>query len=303
MSIAAGWYPDPLAPDAVRWWSGEGWTESVQQIPHQPVPAPAQPPVQPFPPQRHALAPFSPTPVVQPSVPVNPWAPVGASSNPYGYPGRPPRRLPWILGTVAVLVVVGLIVAGVQVAVSGGSEAKVAATGYLQALERGDTAAAYQDWCAADRAVYPEAMFRAQHESRAGHASRVVHSPLGASTGKVSVLIRDDEGTVKDLPLERAAGRWEVCPRGQRLQDDMGNCRCMTPTQELEADIAHVLASKGTRYPVVEVRCPTIPALVDGQPVPCTARAADGRTWAVTAKESGHASYTNVEIVPTGTVS
>lgn len=30
MSIAAGWYADPVQPGALRWWNGTGWTDAVQ---------------------------------------------------------------------------------------------------------------------------------------------------------------------------------------------------------------------------------------------------------------------------------
>ncbi len=43
MSIAAGWYPDPLSAERLRWWSGDGWTESVQ-----PTSQAAPPPVAPL---------------------------------------------------------------------------------------------------------------------------------------------------------------------------------------------------------------------------------------------------------------
>ena len=37
-----GWYPDPFAPDRLRWWDGATWTEHVQNTaPAVPPPAPA----------------------------------------------------------------------------------------------------------------------------------------------------------------------------------------------------------------------------------------------------------------------
>lgn len=65
----------------------------------------------------------------------------------------------------------------------------------------------------------------------------------------------------------------------------MVNCGHMIPAQKLEADVAHLTAPQAEHYPFVEVKCPAIPALVDGQAVRCTAAAADGRTWAVTTTE------------------
>ena len=36
MTVSAGWYPDPWAPQSLRWWNGEAWTgESAPTVPHQ----------------------------------------------------------------------------------------------------------------------------------------------------------------------------------------------------------------------------------------------------------------------------
>ncbi len=306
MTIAPGWYPDPLAPDAARWWSGEEWTEAVEPIPRQPVPVPTPVPMPtsvpvPTPVPRpvqgprvpQAPAAFSPAPIVQGPVHGDWWA-----TNPamWGPPARPARRTPWLVGAVVGLIVIIFLAVTIQVTVIGAAPAKAAATGYLQALTRGDTAAAYQDWCAADRALYPEAVFRAQHEWRAGHPSQV-GSALRDWGGNTATVWVNDE---RDLPMQLTAGRWEVCPHGDRLRHDMANCDCMTPAQELESDIAFV-ASRNTTHQFVQVTCPAIPALVDGKAFDCTAAAADGRTWKVIATESGGGTYTDLAITPSGT--
>ncbi|MFD0484718.1 RDD family protein [Kineococcus sp. GCM10028916] len=69
MSTPAGWYPDPSAPDALRWWDGGRWTEHV-----------------------HRAATTSPP---QPWLSKAPTAPQQARS-PYGAPHRqyPPSQYP-----------------------------------------------------------------------------------------------------------------------------------------------------------------------------------------------------------------
>src|SRR4051794_8616226 len=39
-SRAAGWYPDPEHPDALRWWDGSAWTQHRAPLPQRPLGAP-----------------------------------------------------------------------------------------------------------------------------------------------------------------------------------------------------------------------------------------------------------------------
>jgi hypothetical protein len=41
MDAPAGWYPDPRDPRRIRWWDGDGWTETTQPAPTGAVPTPA----------------------------------------------------------------------------------------------------------------------------------------------------------------------------------------------------------------------------------------------------------------------
>jgi hypothetical protein len=72
----------------------------------------------------------------------------------------------------------------------------------------------------------------------------------------------------------------------------------MTPGQELEADVARVLAQPGSRHVLVSVACPAQPALVDGRPVACLGTDTAGRRWRLAATESRGAVYTSVAITP-----
>lgn len=33
-----GWYPDPVIPNTLRWWTGEEWSEHVSPMPQQTAP-------------------------------------------------------------------------------------------------------------------------------------------------------------------------------------------------------------------------------------------------------------------------
>jgi len=107
----AGWYPDPVSEELLRWWDGAGWREETVPRP-QTAPAAAPQPAMSFAESRFAptaeaeasepeivtIAPI----VIQPALPVQDWRPVrvataGAWSLSF---------LPWI---TEVLVVVGAI--------------------------------------------------------------------------------------------------------------------------------------------------------------------------------------------------
>ncbi|AUG81060.1 hypothetical protein CFP65_6404 [Kitasatospora sp. MMS16-BH015] len=52
-AAAPGWYQDPFAPTAVRWWDGAAWTEHTQPHPQAPPPStPPAPPAAPAAPQQ-----------------------------------------------------------------------------------------------------------------------------------------------------------------------------------------------------------------------------------------------------------
>jgi hypothetical protein len=202
---------------------------------------------------------------------------------------------------LAVLVLATLGVVGVRAYVGDAHSVETAAAQYLSKLQRGDTGTAYADWCSTARSAYPEALFRAQHADRAGHTTRVLGATVGlrGTTRAGSVDYRDlTEGQTKDLAMRKTDGRWEVCPSGSRLQEDINGCVCMTPTHHLEAHVARVLARPGSHYTLVEVRCPKIAALIDNKPVACTGFGSDGRVWSIVATESRHATYTSVSIRP-----
>ena len=82
---AAGWYPDPLNGDQLRWWSGQGWSEHTQ-LPV-PVATPAYAP------------PVDPPPAYQPPAYPQPaeYAPMsnsGAAYSPLVYTAVDPRSEP-----------------------------------------------------------------------------------------------------------------------------------------------------------------------------------------------------------------
>jgi uncharacterized RDD family membrane protein YckC len=95
VSVAPGWYTDPVQPDTQRWWDGEGWVGD-------PLPADADPPPGPPPPSSRPRQPGSvppPTPA-PPTGAVPPPEPTPPSTAvPPGWPGHRPPRL--ALGTPA----------------------------------------------------------------------------------------------------------------------------------------------------------------------------------------------------------
>jgi hypothetical protein len=219
---------------------------------------------------------------------------------------RPARRRSVGPGVgLAVAVLLALVAVDAVGAVHSTNAERLAATSYLGALDRGDTAAAYAQWCGEDRAVYPEAAFRAQHEYRAGHSGEVHPSTLARMIGVTPPVPYQDAGSAigKDLALRHSGGRWEVCPRGERLQSDMENCGCMTPAQHLEADVARVVAGPGSDHSLTSVTCPALVALVDGQAVNCTGTDTDGHNWRLIATEANGRTYTSVRIAPAGRTS
>lgn len=37
-NVPAGWYPDPIASDMLRWWDGDAWSETEFKLAHSVVP-------------------------------------------------------------------------------------------------------------------------------------------------------------------------------------------------------------------------------------------------------------------------
>jgi hypothetical protein len=205
---------------------------------------------------------------------------------------------------LVLVLVLGAIGVGVNVYIKDSHAAKQVATTYLSALGRGDFDTAYDQWCAADQAVYPPGAFRAQHEYRRGEVDNVTGSWISITTSGTSADINyrsPGDPLTQSLAMRRVHGTWRVCPQGSRLRYDMENCGCMTPGQHLEADIALVLNDKRAKFPLNAVQCPALSALVDGQPVLCRGSSRDGRTWDIRATESNNATYTNVEVGPATT--
>jgi hypothetical protein len=110
-SVAAGWYPDPVDPAGLRWWSGENWTEHTSPL--QPV-VTVQEPAQPVQPQGSFdavvadvapdLARFSRYPLVtgQPASVANATASVVRRKDPY-------RDRNVISGVALAIAVLGLL--------------------------------------------------------------------------------------------------------------------------------------------------------------------------------------------------
>lgn len=88
-AVAAGWYPDPYAPEKLRWWDGTAWTEHV----HDPAPTSTPDPV--MEPSRPAM----PEPVVaEPTIPASARRSVQ----------RPASR-PWLRWTIAAVGALALL--------------------------------------------------------------------------------------------------------------------------------------------------------------------------------------------------
>ncbi|HEY8473546.1 MAG TPA: RDD family protein [Natronosporangium sp.] len=132
MSLAPGWYKDPVDPTIQRWWDGEGWVgdpvpadqtppdgppppsrvriPQVPAIPGLPGAADAPPP----PPPSGPVPPHSPTPP-RPGSEVPPGWPVGRPPHPPSRLGRqlPPRPHGHALATIGARAVARLIDIGI----------------------------------------------------------------------------------------------------------------------------------------------------------------------------------------------
>ena len=95
MSAAPGWYPDPAGqPGLFRYWDGRSWSAATSLNPQAPPPA----------------GPLGSTSRAGTPPAHNPYAPIGSGR--YVQPGSQPKgrsALPWILGAVAVVLVLAIV--------------------------------------------------------------------------------------------------------------------------------------------------------------------------------------------------
>jgi hypothetical protein len=205
---------------------------------------------------------------------------------------------------LVLLLVGGAIGIGANFFLTQEHAAKRVAATYLSALDRGDFDTAYDQWCAADQAVYPPAAYRAQHESWQGDVDAVRGATISVFTNSGTSAYVDyvtaGSSYTHDIAMRRVHGTWQVCPTGDRLASDLASCACMTPTQQFESQIAFVLNDRRAEYPLDAIHCPGVPALA-GQPVVCHGTSRDGRAWDIQAVESGSAAPPTVQVLPTTT--
>ena len=150
--------------------------------------------------------------------------------------------------------VLGLILAAGSVVWASSSDGpkKAEAQRYLDDLNTGNLAAAYQEWCPQDRAQFSLAQFRAQRHYRIGEHGRV--GGFFAVSGN-EVGYRTDRGG-GEADLARVGGRWYICPSQRQLPDALANCPCMSPSEHLEADIAAIIQAHRMTPPLSAVNCP-----------------------------------------------
>ncbi len=118
MAPVTGWYPDPAGTAQLRFWDGQGWTNSTMPLPQaQPAPQPAfasadpsgaqQYAPQQYPPQGYAQQQYAPQPVYS-----APGQPQTRYANYPGHrpPGRGKRFYAMVAGGVAAVVVIATVV-------------------------------------------------------------------------------------------------------------------------------------------------------------------------------------------------
>jgi hypothetical protein len=176
-------------------------------VPGGSVPPPPPPPGwQPAPPpwqQAAALSPYG----------------VGSPAPGYGYPpAQRPRRTGWIVGGVAVAVlVVVAIVAAVVVFTSNARGAKSVVNSYLTALQGGQYSQAYAALCPADQLRVSETQFAtakaAVHPVSFAIAHVALHTKSGAEVAYVYYQDNESNGFAVNgmLPAVKLGGTWSVC--------------------------------------------------------------------------------------------
>jgi Protein of unknown function (DUF2510) len=174
---APGWYPDPGGSGGRRWWSGQGWTETVQLPPASPQ---AQPPASPTPPAPVPLPapPAPPAPVAAPAEPPpfgTPGSPFGRSAAPtHQRSGSPSTPTALVVGIgLAVLVVVAGLVLLIMKLTSGDGGTPSAGTGG----PRGPAAQASAKLDAQSLATAEETIY----------SERQAYLPVAATTAVISL--------------------------------------------------------------------------------------------------------------------